>query len=256
MVMDDEASVAAFHVAQPVMQLPVYRVNALAMSALLPERGTVLDLGSGSGRLLAHLAEARPDVRSIGTDLAETMLSQGRSLIEESRLTGRVELHNADITELPDDLPQDVDLVSTVWALHHLPSEEHLRRCLVGIAAIRERTGCAVWIFDFARLGHDSTFPAMVAMVPRAPARLCEDAIASERAAWSFGELRDALHDAGLGDLEGVRGKGLLHYVQAWCAPSRAGRSSAHATLWSAPKLPFASRFGFRQYRKSLASLA
>src|SRR5688500_19683655 len=52
-------------------------------------------------------------------------------------LGDRVALRRADITELPPDLGVEVDLVSTVWALHHLPSEEHLRRCLGEIARIQ-----------------------------------------------------------------------------------------------------------------------
>jgi SAM-dependent methyltransferase len=149
MVMDDPASVAAFHAADPVLQLPMYRFNALAMSALLPDRGRILDLGSGSGRLLSRLAAARPDVHAVGTDLADNMLTAGRASLRDDGLADRVELRKADITRLPPELPPEIDLVSTAWALHHLPTEAHLHRCLAEIARIRETTGCAVWVFDF-----------------------------------------------------------------------------------------------------------
>lgn len=108
-----------------------------------------------------------------------------------------------DITALPADLPTDIDLISTVWAQHRLPTYEHLRRCLSEIARIRKATGCAVWIFDFARLHRQATFDAIVAMSPRAPQRLREDGIASERAAWSVRELRKALDGARLHYLQG-----------------------------------------------------
>src|SRR5688572_231566 len=98
MVMDEPEGVAAFHVADPVLQLPVYHFNASALSALAPAGAHVLDLGSGSGRLLAHLAACRPDLTITGTDLAETMLDTGRSLLEAEGLADRVTLRAADMT--------------------------------------------------------------------------------------------------------------------------------------------------------------
>lgn len=245
MVMDDPAAVAAFHVADPIAQLPIYRFNALAMSSLLPEDGAVLDLGSGSGRLLAHLADARPDIRAVGTDLSDTMLAAGSGWLRDAGLVDRVELRKADITELPPDLGVEVDLVSTVWALHHLPAAEHLRGCLPEMARIREATGCAVWVFDFARLRRDSTFEALAALSRDAPQRLREDGIASERAAWSRHEMREALDGAGLGDLRGGPDR-RLGALQAYYAPRRDGRPAAHSHRWSAPPLPRVSELLFR----------
>jgi tRNA (cmo5U34)-methyltransferase len=255
MVMDDQESVAAFHVADPILQLPIYRFNALAMSALLPEGGSLLDLGSGSARLLAHVGEARPDIRAVGTDLAETMLATGRVSLKEAGLDNRISLRQADMTELPADLPSDIDLVSTVWALHHLPTEEHLHRCLREIARLRETTGCAVWIFDFARLHRNATFKAIVNRSPQAPQRLREDGIASERAAWSFAELRAALDAAGLGDLTGGPERRVGH-LQAYFALPRNGRPSGHAANWAAPALPSASEGICRRLREGIQSPA
>ena len=245
MVMDDPIAVEAFHSADPIAQLPIYRFNALAMSSLLPEGGVVLDLGSGSGRLLAHLAEARSDIRAVGTDLADAMLAAGSEWLHEAGLADRVDLRKADITELEPGLGSNVDLVSTVWALHHLPSEPHLRRCLAEMARIRKATGCAVWVFDFARLHRDATFPAVAGLSRRTPDRLREDGIASERAAWLRRDLRDALDDAGLGDLRGGPDR-RLGLLQAYFAPRRDGKPAAHRKRWSAPPLPRAAQLVFR----------
>ena len=252
--MDDEVSVAAFHVAHPIYQLPAYRLNAEAMSRLLPEEGVVLDLGSGSAQLLAHLARARPDIRAIGTDLAESMLETGRGLLRDSGLVDRVELRSADMTELPPDLPDRVDLVSTSWALHHLPTREHLARCLDQIARVRELTGCAVWIFDFARLRRDATMRAVIDLAKDPPQRLREDGLASLRAAWSESEIREAMAQAGLTDLRGGRER-IIGFLQAYHAPARQGRPSGHTAHWAPSPLPRESKQMLRGIRVGLPNL-
>jgi hypothetical protein len=157
------------------------------------------------------------------------------------------------MTRLDPDVPTEVDLVSTVWALHHLPSEEHLHGCLSEIARIREATGCAVWVFDFARLRRAATFEAVVALNPGAPPRLRDDGLASGRAAWSEQEMRSALRAAGLGDLQGGRER-RLGALQAYFAPRRDGRPSAHARHWSAPPLPRAAEAMYRRQCTTIPS--
>src|SRR3712207_7224483 len=49
--------------------LGVHTFAARAISRLLPEGGTCVDLGCGSGRLLSRLARGRPDATIIGFDL-------------------------------------------------------------------------------------------------------------------------------------------------------------------------------------------
>lgn len=251
--MDDEESVAAFHTAHPIYQLPAYRVNVEAMSRLLPEHGVVLDLGSGSGQLLTHLAQARPDVRAVGTDLADSMLATGRNLLREAGCADRVKLLQADMTALTIDLPERVDLVSTIWALHHLPTQEHLVQCLAQIERVRNRTGCAVWIFDFARLRRDATIQALIDLDPQAPRQLREDGFASVRAAWSETELRAAMEQAGLGDLRGGRER-IIGHVQAYHARARDGRSSGHDVRWTPHVLPAETMRLVRRLRRGLPS--
>lgn len=237
MVMDDSESVAAFHLAHPVLQLPVYRVCSEAMSKLLPQGGRVLDLGSGSGRLLAHLAAARPDVRAVGTDLSEGMLAAGRRLLRDDGVADRVELREGDMTRADEIDAGPVDLVSTTWALHHLPTHEHLLECLRSIARLRERDGCAVWVFDFARLRREGSFPALLRLAADAPRQLQADGIASEQAAWSEPEVRAALEHAGLADLRGGRER-VIGHVQCHHAPARTEPPSGHAANWRAGPLP------------------
>src|SRR6266550_4790704 len=60
MVMDDACGVREYdHAGASTLLLAVHHFNAVALSELLPERGTLLDLGCGSARLLARLARER-----------------------------------------------------------------------------------------------------------------------------------------------------------------------------------------------------
>jgi hypothetical protein len=101
-------------------------------------------------------------------------------------------------------------------------------------------------ILDFGRLHQQATFEAIVATNPHAPPRRRQDGIASKRAAWSPRDLRDAFDQVGLGDLKGGR-KPRIGALQAYFAPRRDGRPSAHDARRSAPALPRASQVMYRR---------
>src|SRR5438105_4840842 len=77
---------------------PLYHFSALAISRLLPEGGRLLDLGSGSGRLLAHLGTGRPDVEIIGLELSPPMVDAGNRMLDQAGLFPRVRLEIGDMT--------------------------------------------------------------------------------------------------------------------------------------------------------------
>jgi tRNA (cmo5U34)-methyltransferase len=90
---------------------------------LLPDQVTrVLDLGSGDGRLLSLVTEARPGVEAVALDFSETMLDRLRG-----RFAGdpRVSVIAHDMGEpLPEHLGT-FDVVVSSFAIHHLP---HVRK--------------------------------------------------------------------------------------------------------------------------------
>jgi ubiquinone/menaquinone biosynthesis C-methylase UbiE len=190
---------------------------ARAISRLLPEGGTLLDLGCGSARLLEQLAHGRPDARIIGLDLSEPMLETGRRRLEAEGLSDRIELRRCDITTFDTEVSDDVDVVSCNFALHHLPDEETALKCFEAIARMRSRTGCAVWLFDFARLRSAETWPAVCSMISWPGPVVYNDAIESERAAFSHAEMTALLERAGLRDLEHLQARPLrelqVHYA-------------------------------------------
>jgi tRNA (cmo5U34)-methyltransferase len=205
MVMDDPESVAQFHAGgvSSTAMLMVYDFNTRALDALLPEGARLLDLGVGSGRALAHLTRHRPDLHVTGVDLAPNMLATARDLFETEGLGTRIELVKADFTALPESITgQSWDGISCVWTLHQLPNLEVLRAALRQIAVLRERTGAAVWFFDFERLRGSGTLESVIAVAdPSLPPVLHSDALASEAAAFTHDELAAELRAAGLGDL-------------------------------------------------------
>jgi SAM-dependent methyltransferase len=225
MVMDERQSVVEFDQGGEDTQVPVHHFNSLGISRLLPEGGTLMDLGCGSGRLLARLARGRPDVRIIGLDLSDPMLETGRQMLEHEGL-GNVELRRGDVTTFDSGIAERPDVVSCNWTLHQLPSEELASECLAAIARARSRWGCAVWVFDFARLRHPRTWPAVLSMLKSLGPALRKDGIASEQAAFTMAELTRLLERAGLGDLEGARSRPLGEYQVHW-AERRDGRSSS-----------------------------
>jgi ubiquinone/menaquinone biosynthesis C-methylase UbiE len=159
------------------------------------------------------------------------MVTAGQSVLAD--VGDRVQLRQGDMTSVRD-VPESVDVVSCVWALHHLPTREDAVRALREIARVRDSRGAAVWIFDFARLPDAATFRTVMDAVPGVPPRLYDDGIASEAAAWTDEELAAMLREAGLGDLTGGAERRIGH-LQAWS--SAQSPATAHDRLWNAMPL-------------------
>jgi arsenite methyltransferase len=198
-VMEDPESVESFHAEGSAggALLPVYHFNALATSRLLPRGGTLVDLGSGSGQYLAYLAQCRPDIEIFGLDLSEAMVSHGNRALGAAGLGDRVHLRVADMTNFSGQAPEHTDGLSSVFALHHLPTRDHLQRCLGEVMRVRRRDGCGVWLFDHARPRHPRT-PALFPEIftPDASAIFRQDSRNSLIASFSFAELRECLDAA------------------------------------------------------------
>lgn len=102
-------------VARHLMRRPYRRIAADAMAAV-PMGGSVLDVGTGPGRLLVEMARMRADASLTGVDLASDMAETARRNLASfgDRATAVV----GDVCALPFD-DQTFDLVVSSLSLHH-----------------------------------------------------------------------------------------------------------------------------------------
>lgn len=230
--MEGAESVAAFDAMGAAALRPVYLAAIARLSPLVPAGGRVLDLGCGGGRFLCAFLLARPDCTGIGLDLSPAMLERARANAGQAGVAARATFLAGDMTA-PLLVPAPA-AVACLFALHHLPDLDALRRCLAAIADLRRRHGCALWLFDHHRPRHPRTADDLPAsLTPEAPAAFRHDSAASLRAAWSAGELAGALAGAGLPG-GALRVSRLLPVYQhlALAARTGAGPPAGTTALW------------------------
>jgi SAM-dependent methyltransferase len=215
-VMSSPASVAAFDAAGGEKLLPIYHFNARAVAALAGRNHHVLDLGSGSGQFLAYLARHRPDLTITGVELSEGMVEVGRQRLAQLGLAARVSLVRGDMRELSPFLSKQVDVVTSVFALHHLELPSDLAACLRAVAKFAGK-GASVWLFDHVRPRRQQTaadFPGV--FTPSAELAFCQDSSNSLRASWSYNELSSALRASGLIGVNSAKARFLPFYQIHW----------------------------------------
>lgn len=83
----------------------------------MPDRGTIVDLGCGIGRMARPIAMARPEARVIGLDISEAMLDLAR----KQSLPVNLELVKGDGVHLPECGP--IAAGYSVAVMQHLPAE-------------------------------------------------------------------------------------------------------------------------------------
>jgi SAM-dependent methyltransferase len=96
--------------------LPAAAIEAALLAALPPRMGRLLDIGTGTGRLL-ELVAPRVD-NALGVDASREMLALARARLAERGLAGRCAVRQADMYRLP--LPDAAfDAVTLQMVLHY-----------------------------------------------------------------------------------------------------------------------------------------
>ncbi|HEX2097017.1 MAG TPA: methyltransferase domain-containing protein [Solirubrobacterales bacterium] len=157
------------------------------VSAALPEGGTVVDVGCGTGTFLLGMAAARPDATLIGVDGDPEILARARAKAGAEAVEWRDGL--AGELPLPDD---SADVMTMSLVLHHLlPGQK--REAMRDIGRVLKPGGS----FQIADWGppHD---PAMSAVFFVSQAIDGFERTADHRA----GRLPQMLREAGFEDVE------------------------------------------------------
>lgn len=94
------------------------RIAAAMVAHDRPDVRLIVDIGSGPGDFLGVMLEQFPDARGLWTDASPAMLELAERRLGE--YAGRVEYAIVDLTALGDSVPQDVDVITTSRAAHHL----------------------------------------------------------------------------------------------------------------------------------------
>lgn len=220
-----------------------YELVARATSKLAPRGAVLLDLGCGPARYVSYLARRRPDLKITGLDLSDEMLAFAARTVKQQDVADRITLMPGDMTDFIDQMPPDTSMISSEFALHHLPEPELLDACLSQIAEARKRTGCGVLLFDMARLKHSRSWSRFIEstqppMFHEHVAR--NESNASEAAAWSYDEFRAALKKAGLGDLRNCVTRPFGGFQMHWAAP--VDGPSHGDDLWQKLPMPLSQR--------------
>jgi ubiquinone/menaquinone biosynthesis C-methylase UbiE len=96
----------------------VYRAVAKDATTALAEKGEVLDVGTGPGRLLIALAQSRPDLRLVGVDPSEDMVALSRANLKAAGVADRARVQTGFAEDLPFP-PESFDLVVSTLSAHH-----------------------------------------------------------------------------------------------------------------------------------------
>ena len=99
-------------------EVPDYDVlqQVVTEAAVQVKARTVLDLGTGTGETLRHVADCHPSARLIGIDESDGMLAVARGVVPNADLR---------VARVQDELPKgSFDLVVSALAVHHLDAHE------------------------------------------------------------------------------------------------------------------------------------
>jgi cyclopropane fatty-acyl-phospholipid synthase-like methyltransferase len=179
-----------------------------ARFAPLAPGARLLDIGCGTADLTIRLANAYPGITALGIDGSEAMLGFGRALVETANLASRIVLERR---YFPDAAlgTGGFDAVTANNMLHHLSGVIRFWRAARACA----KPGAPIMVADLRRPPDADAVERLVEQYAwRAKPPLRRDFLNSLHAAYTAGEVRRQLHEAGLPEFT-VEEAGPLHLV-------------------------------------------
>ena len=125
------------------------------------DSGTVLDVGTGPGRLPLELARLAPALAITGVDLSPAMIDLARRKIYKWGMESRVAFLPGDAAALP--VPDaSFDMVVTTLSVHHWHDQRK------GIAELHRamKPGGATWVYDMYSEGIQQAFEELIGSSP------------------------------------------------------------------------------------------
>ncbi|HET8910249.1 MAG TPA: class I SAM-dependent methyltransferase [Ktedonobacteraceae bacterium] len=139
-------------------------------SAMLLSEGTILDVGTGPGRLAIGIAQHLPELQVFGVDISAGMIQQANQNTAKAHLEERVHFEVGNVAHLPYQ-DQAFDLIVSTISMHHWDEWEQPLRDLYRVL----RPGGHLWIYDFRFIKPQALKKALTS-TPFAQVRL-EDAL-------------------------------------------------------------------------------
>lgn len=139
----------------------LYRAVAGRVTSQVPDGGSLLDVGTGPGRLLLEIARRRPDLRLFGVDPSADMVATAQRRARARDAGGPIHVSSGSAEALP--FPDEhFDAVTSTLSGHHWADVD---------AAVTEqlrvlRAGGALWVFDLRGHAQKSLTASLHAQLP------------------------------------------------------------------------------------------
>ncbi|MFB6891027.1 class I SAM-dependent methyltransferase [Kitasatospora sp. NPDC056327] len=141
--------------------------RAASEAADLPDGAAVLDIGTGPGRLLLHLAARRPGLHAHGVDVSPAMVERARHNAAAHGLAAHITVHLGEAARLPFD-DDTLDLVVSTLSVHHWPDVPAAAREIARVL----RPGGRLVVYDFRGVADTRPTGALAACPAFAGARV------------------------------------------------------------------------------------
>lgn len=144
--LDSPEVVKAFVKMTNILPFRLLRKKVLSKLKDFNPKGTLVDIGCGSGNLIIQIAESFPDLNLIGIDISSEILEFAKKRALDRGLGKRIEFKIGNVEKLPFS-NESIDFIISTLSLHHWVNPV---KVFNEIHRVLKRDGTSL-IFDFRR---------------------------------------------------------------------------------------------------------